>query len=293
MSNKDNIIRGLQNKIADQDKQIDNLESMLYKTRLAGVGVTTGTQAIIEQADRDRAAALERIKALEQAREDFMRAVSQIFPVGLLPPPERATSIEDVLSPEDRWKIFSVDSDLERDLLSRGHPVYKFENMCWVGVSIVIRQNAGDTVDFRQWKQPYPGTLEEIQTDIVPRIMALLARAPMREDFASAGLVVSEEIQGRATLELAHYLNTFLVPDLASLKWSQKVREVFDRLIWPELKRDPAVCEADRGDYSRKFREMVNRSFDHMEKAGRGKDTSAIRKNQKQAQAARRVIGSL
>jgi hypothetical protein len=77
------------------------------------------------------------------------------------------------------------------------------------------------------------------------------------------------------------------------VRFSQKVREVFERLIWPELKHDQKVCEADRSDYSSKFLTMVNRSFDKMERTGRGKDTRDIRKRQRKAKAVREVIDSL
>jgi hypothetical protein len=77
MSRKDNIIRGQKNKIEQLEEQIKTLESMLYKAQLAGIALTAGTQEMIEQTDRDRAAAQERIKALEQEKREYMRAVGE------------------------------------------------------------------------------------------------------------------------------------------------------------------------------------------------------------------------
>ena len=141
----------------------------------------------------------------------------------------------------------------------------------------MIRHDNSDQVVYRTWRQPYPGTLEDIQSEVIPRISALFARAPMREDFANAGIFISPEIQEKALLELADYLYHFKLTDRSGLKWSQKVREVFERIVWPELN----ALEAEKRDHGSKFLKMVNRAFDHMEDQGRGLKTHEVRKAQR------------
>jgi hypothetical protein len=195
MGNKDNLIRAQQITIENQERRIKELESDLYKARLGGIGVTSGAQEIIDQADRDRAAWQAEEKDWQRRLDDLIKTVSQTFPVELLPPPRPAQSVDELLIPGEPFKILAVSEEQQRELARLGRPTYKLDgSKCWVGLSLVIRHDMTATTHCFKHIRVYPGGLEDVQKEIIPRLNALTARAPMREDFASAGLDISADV---------------------------------------------------------------------------------------------------
>ncbi len=249
--------QALEKENADLKRQISVLESELYQLKLKGHGGAIGVEAIVEKADQER----RRYEQIIVQQQEQLKEI-KVFNEKWTP---------------NRGVIFDIDDPNRKQLQSK---ITKFDDR----VEVVIDRDQSSIVSYvlaisygkRAHRKllratgtvVYPGTPDDLQTDLSTRLPALLKRAPLPENIVRAGLPIDDETFLDATSWLAH----FRYSDDIAEHYQKALREAYDRFIEPKvnlstLSAHPAEA---RDEAKNRFRKATEDTFKNMQSFGRG-----------------------
>jgi hypothetical protein len=261
-----NIIDQLIEEITELKERVEKLENQSLVNQLAF------WQQIAKQRQEEIEFQKTIIQALAEENENSKNDLQLYAPMRVISPPLMA----------DDEIITEWESQVEQQ---GGHVVASKigEELCMVGFVLAIRYGL-EPDQVALWgldKEvvPYAGTFGDFKRETMPRLEALVLRAPIVEDVRSGDDGYPRDISKEEIAEACKRLTEFRYIDAAQTLYQEALDNQFrihvkpkvDEYLQQENIRDPNKKSKYESRQRKLFRECIDATFEEGEKKGRGK----------------------